>query len=157
MVTDNSLVQCIKDIRQALNDTPMRKIENCRQTRLSFCIAGGCDRWQCCGPRLTNSNGCGGWRGRRPAVARSSFHCGIAIRQYERRIPIRSTLPDGISGDLITGLSRIVAVRHRPQLDIRLQAPRGRRETGFARAWRALRAGRQRARAPARGYASPHS
>jgi len=62
MVTDNSLVQCIKDIRQALNDNAHAEIETVAKRGYLFCIAGGCDRWQCCGPRLTNSNGCGGWR-----------------------------------------------------------------------------------------------
>ena len=38
-----------------------------------------------------------------------------------------------------------LAVRHRAQLDLCLQGPRGRREAGRARARRALRAGRQRA------------
>ena len=38
-----------------------------------------------------------------------------------------------------------LAVRDRPQLDIRLQTPSGGREAGLARAWRPLRARRQRA------------
>jgi len=64
---------------------------------------------------------------------------------------------DGISEDLITGtVPHSLAVRHRPQLDIHLQAPRGRRETGFARAWRALRAEGSVRRAVG-GYASQRS
>ena len=60
--------------------------------------------------------------------------------------PDQEHFADGMSEDLITGpVPHPLAVRHRAQLDICLQEPRGRRETGRSGTWRALRAGRQRA------------
>ena len=69
--------------------------------------------------------------------------------------PDQEYFADGISEDLITGLSRIrwlfVIARNST---LRLQEPRRRREAGLARAWRALRARRQRA--PRRQAAAHH-
>ena len=73
--------------------------------------------------------------------------------------PDQEHFADGISEDLITGLvPHPLAVRHRAQLDLRLQAPRRRREAGRARARRALRARRQRAprRQPAAHQRAAH-
>ena len=60
--------------------------------------------------------------------------------------PDQEHFADGMSEDLITGLvPHPLAVRDRPQLDLRLQEPRRRCEAGRARTRRALRARRQRA------------
>ena len=60
--------------------------------------------------------------------------------------PEQEYFADGIVEDIITALSRIQpALRDRPQLELRLQGPRGRRAPGRPRARRALRARRQRA------------
>ena len=72
--------------------------------------------------------------------------------------PDQEYFADGISEDLITGLARIrwlfVIARNST---LRLQEPRGRREAGLARAWRPLRARRQRAPRRQAGCASARS
>ncbi len=65
---------------------------------------------------------------------------------------------DGVVEDIITALvAHSLAVRHRAQLKLHLQGPRRRREAGRSRAWRALRARRQRPQGSATGSASPAS
>ena len=82
-VTENSLVQCIKDIRQALHDDTQTMIETVSKRGYLF-ASGGRDRRQ--------SDSASAFRalaadadGSRAAAARSSLHCGAAVRQYERR------------------------------------------------------------------------
>ena len=60
--------------------------------------------------------------------------------------PEQEYFADGMVEDIITGAVALqVAVRHRPQFELHLQGQVARHQAGRPRAWRALRARRQRA------------
>ena len=82
---------------------------------------------------------------------------GAAVRQYERRSGTGVLCRRHLGGPDYGARPHPLVVRHRPQLDVRLQTPRGRCEAGLARAWRPLRAGRQRAPGRQAGCASARS
>ena len=72
--------------------------------------------------------------------------------------PEQEYFVDGITEDIITGaVEMALAVRHRPQFDLRLQGKAGRREAGRPRPRRPLCARRQRAQGRATACASPAS
>ncbi len=83
-------------------------------------------------------------RGSRPAAARPPLDRGAAVRQHERRCRSGALCRRHVRGPDHRAVPHPLAVRHRPQLDLRLQAPRGRRQRGLTRARRAIRARRQR-------------
>ena len=106
-------------------------------------------------------------RARRAADCRQSAsalcHCptaldrGAAVRQHERRSGSGAFRRRDVRGPDHRARAHPLAVRDRAQLDLRLQEPRSRHETGRARARRALRARRQRAPRRQRGCASARS
>ena len=91
------------------------------------------------------------------AAPRQAVDRGAALRQYERRSGAGIFRRRHGRGDHHRALPHPLAVRHRPQFDLHLQGPSRRRETGRARARRALRARRLGAQRPATGCASPGS
>ena len=80
-----------------------------------------------------------------PCPARQALDRGPAVPEPERRPGAGVFRRRHGGGHHHRLVAHPLAVRHRPQLELHLQGPGGRREAGGPRAGRALRAGRQRA------------
>ena len=145
-VTENSLVQCIKDIRQALHDDTQTIIETVSKRGYLFAlpvvaIDGRID------PHTLSA---AARRESRAAVARSSLHRGAAVRQYERRSRSGLLCRRHFRGPDHRPVPHPLAVRHRAQLDLCLQGPavdvsRSRASSASAMCSKAASPGRQAA------------
>ena len=72
--------------------------------------------------------------------------------------PEQEYFADGMVEEIITALSpHPLALRHRPQFELHLQGPGGRREAGRARTWASAMCSKARCARPATGCASPRS
>ena len=136
-VGDAALVTCIQELRKALRDNARhpRLYRDATPTRLSL---------HCRDNLGATARGC--LRARRPgAVApRSALDRRAAVPQHERRSRARLLCRRHLGRSHHRARPHPLAVRDRPQLDLRLQKPQRGREAGLARAWRPLRARRQR-------------
>ena len=89
------------------------------------------------------------------AAPRQAVDRGVAVRQYERRPGAGIFRRRHGRGDHHRTLPHPLALRHRPQFELHLQRPGGRREAGRARTGRPLRARRLGAQGRRAGCASP--